>query len=94
MEDFEKYIFFVLKMLYTDEKNHEIHSEQISFILGKNFVISFQESIGDVFDSVRGRIRGGKTRIRKRGADYLAYALTDAIVDGYFGILEKIGEQI
>jgi magnesium transporter len=94
MEDFEKYIFFVLKMLYTDEKNHEIHSEQVSFILGKNFVISFQESIGDVFDSVRGRIRGGKTRIRKKDADYLAYALTDAVVDGYFGILEKIGERI
>jgi magnesium transporter len=93
IEDFEKYIFFVLKMLYTDEK-HEIHSEQVSLILSENFVISFQESIGDVFDSVRGRIRGGKTRIRKRGADYLAYALTDAIVDGYFGILEKIGERI
>jgi len=94
MEDFEKYLFFVLKMLYVDEKKREIHSEQVSLILGKNFVISFQESIGDVFDSVRERIRSGKTRIRKRGADYLAYALTDAIVDGYFGILEKIGERI
>jgi len=94
MEDFDKYIFFVLKMLYGDEKNKEIHSEQISLILGKNFVISFQEGIGDVFDSVRGRIRSGKTRIRRRGADYLAYALFDAIVDGYFGILEKIGERI
>jgi len=94
MEDFEKYIFFVLKMLYVDEKKQEIHSEQVSLILGKNFVISFQEGIGDVFDSVRERIRSGKTRIRKRGADYLAYALLDAIIDGYFGILEKIGERI
>ena len=94
MEDFDKYIFFVLKMLYTEEKNQEIHGEQVSIILGKNFVISFQEGIGDVFDSIRGRIRSGKTRIRKRGADYLAYALIDAIVDGYFSILEKIGEKI
>jgi len=94
MEDFEKYIFFVLKMLYVDDKTKEIHSEQISLILGNNFVISFQESIGDVFDAVRERIRSGKTRIRKRSADYLAYALFDAIVDGYFSILEKIGEKV
>jgi len=94
IEDFDKYIFFTLKMLYTEEKKKEIHSEQISLILGKNFVISLQESIGDVFDSVRERIRSSKTRIRKRGADYLAYALIDAIVDGYFGILEKIGEKV
>ncbi len=94
MEEFDNYIFFVLKMISYNEKKREVHSEQVSLILGENFVISFQESIGDVFDSVRERIRSGKTRIRKRGADYLAYALTDAIVDGYFGILEKIGERI
>jgi magnesium transporter len=94
MEYFEKYIFFVLKMLYVDEKKQEIHSEQVSLVLGENYVISFQEGIGDVFDSVRERIRSGKTRIRKRDSDYLAYSLLDAIVDGYFGILEKIGERI
>jgi len=94
MEDFEKYIFIVLKMLYTEEKTHEIHSEQVSLILGNNFVISFQESIGDVFDAVRERIRKGKGRIRKMGADYLLYTLIDAIVDNYFTILEKIGEKI
>ena len=94
MEDFEKYFFIVLKMLYTDEKTHEIHSEQVSLILGNNFVISFQESIGDVFDAVRERIRNSKGRIRKMGVDYLAYILIDAIVDNYFVILEKIGEKI
>jgi magnesium transporter len=94
IEDFEKYIFIVLKMLYTDEKTHEIHSEQVSLILGSNFVISFQESIGDVFDTIRERIRNSKGRIRKMGADYLAYGLIDAIVDNYFSILEKIGEKI
>ena len=94
MEDFEKYFFIVLKMLYTDEKTHEIHSEQVSLVIGNNFVISFQESIGDVFDAVRDRIRNSKGRIRKMGADYLAYALIDAIVDNYFVVLEKIGEKI
>jgi len=94
MEDYEKFIFLVLKMLYVEDKTQEIHSEQVSLILGNNYVISFQETIGDVFDSVRERIRGSKGRIRKMGADYLAYALTDAIVDNYYTILEKIGEKI
>ncbi|MBN2604059.1 MAG: magnesium/cobalt transporter CorA [Candidatus Thermoplasmatota archaeon] len=94
MEDFESYIYFVLKMLYKHEKNSEIIVEQISLILGNNFVISFQESKGDVFDPIRERIRNNKGRIRKMGADYLAYALIDAIVDNYFVVLEKIGDKI
>jgi magnesium transporter len=94
LEDFENHIFFVLKMLYIDEKSKEIHSEQVSFILGKNFVLSFQESVGDVFHSIRERIRNGKGRIRKMGADYLLYILFDAIVDNYFNILERIGERV
>jgi magnesium transporter len=94
MEVFESYIFFVLKMIYFDEKKEEVHTEQVSLVLGNNFVISFQESIGDVFDYVRVRLRNDKGKIRKKGADYLAYALIDAIVDNYFVILEKIGEKI
>ena len=81
-------------MLYIDNKTHEIHSEQVSLILGKNFVISFQESIGDVFDAIRERIRKGKGHIRKMGSGYLAYSLIDAIVDNYFIILEGIGEKV
>jgi magnesium transporter len=94
MEDFEKYIFFALKMLYIDDKTHEIHSEQVSLILGQNYVISFQEKVGDVFNAVRERIRRGKGRIRKMNADYLAYSLFDSIVDSYFIILERIGEKV
>ena len=71
-----------------------IKAEQVSVILGSNFVISFQEIPGDVFDPIRDRIRNAKGRIRKMGADYLAYALLDAIVDNYFIILEKLGEKI
>ncbi len=94
MEDFVDYIFIVLKMLYYDEKANETKAEQISLILGSNFVVSFQESKGDVFDPIRDRIRSDRGRVRKMGADYLAYALIDAIVDNYFTILEKLGEKI
>ncbi len=93
-EDFDKYIFVVLRMLQYNEQIQDIESEQVSLILGANFVISFQERVGDVFESVRERLRNDKGRIRKMGSDYLAYALLDAVVDSYFAILEKIGERI
>ena len=94
MEDFEDYIFIVLKMLCYDEKDNEIKVEQVSIIVGTNFVISFQEREGDVFNPIRERVRNGKGRIRKMGTDYLAYSLMDVIIDNYFIILEKLGERI
>jgi magnesium transporter len=94
MEDFSNYMYIVLKMFSYEGKSNEILIEQVSLILGPNFVLSFQEDVGDVFDPIRERIRNGKGKIRKMGADYLVYALLDAIVDNYFIILEKIGEQI
>ncbi len=94
MEDFEDYIFLVVKMLTYDQKDNEMNAEQVSLLLGPNYVISFQERQGDVFDQIRDRIRNSKGRIRKAGSDYLAYALLDAIVDGYFIILENLGERI
>jgi len=94
IEDFIEYLYVVLKMLYYDDKEAEVKAEQVSLILGSNFVISFQEREGDVFNSIRDRIRGSKGRIRKMGADYLAYALLDGVVDNYFMILEKLGEEI
>ena len=93
-EDFGSYIYIVLKMLYFNEEENEIQDEQLSIILGSNFVISFQERVGDVFNPVRERIRIGRFQIKKRKSDYLAYALIDAVVDNYFIILEKLGEQI
>lgn len=93
-EDFDDYVYIVLKMLYQDEDKLKVKSEQISLIIGKNFLISFQEVEGAVFSSVRDRLRKGKGRIRKMGCDYLAYALMDAMVDNYFIILENIGEKI
>ncbi|MBN1975089.1 MAG: magnesium/cobalt transporter CorA [Sedimentisphaerales bacterium] len=92
--DLEKYIFVVLMMLHFDEASQTVQSEQISFVLGSNYLISFQENIGDVFDQIRDRIRNAKGKIRKMNHDYLLYSLLDAIVDSYFSILEKLGEKI
>lgn len=94
MEDFDSYIYVALKLLKYIEKSDEIISEQVSLIMGANFVISFMESETNIFNPVRERIRTGKGHIRKMGSDYLAYSLADAIVDNYFVIMEKIGEKI
>ena len=93
-EDFESHVFIVLKMSMFDENKNDISSEQVSLLLGANFVISFQETEGDVFEPVRDRLRNAKGRIRKMGADFLAYALLDTIIDSYYLILEKMGEKI
>ena len=94
LEDFETYLFVSLKMLYNKGTNGDIIAEQVSLVLGRDFVLSFQEQEGDVFEIIRDRIRTAKGRIRKQGADYLMYALMDAIVDNYFIILEGLSEKI
>jgi magnesium transporter len=94
IDDYGDYIYVTLKMLYYDESRNVIMEEQLSLVLFENTVISFQERVGDTFEPVRDRIRGGKGRIRTVGADYLAYALIDAVVDNYFYVLEKLGECI
>ncbi|MBU1120568.1 MAG: magnesium/cobalt transporter CorA [archaeon] len=93
-EDFESYLFVVLKRIDYNDKIKEINVEQLSMIIGSNFVISFQETEGNVFNPVRQRIRNGKGKTRKLGSDYLAYSLIDAVVDNYFIILEKLGGEI
>jgi len=81
-------------MLYRRDGEATMRAEQVSVVLGKDFVISFQEMEDDVSGPVRERIRTSTGRIRKMGAGYLAYALIDAIVDNYFAILEEFGERI
>jgi magnesium transporter len=91
-EDYENYVVSIMKMIYY---NNELESEQLTVVLMEGMVISFQEVYGgDAFDLIRNRIRQGKGRIRRMEADYLAYALIDAVVDCYFTILEKIGDKI
>ena len=93
-EDFDEYIYIVFKMLFFDGQSNEIEAEQVSLVLGQNFVLSFQEKDGDVFDPIRDRIRQKKGRIRERGADYLAYALLDTVVDNYFIVLGRLEDKI
>jgi magnesium transporter len=93
LDDYETYIFLVTKMLSLTSRQ-EVAVEQVSFVLGRNYVLSFQENGTDVFQPVRERLRGGKGRLRQSGADYLLYALVDAIVDQYFAVLEMVGEKI
>ncbi len=92
-EEYDDYLFFTLKMLYSI-KQGAIEYEQISFVLGKNYLISFQEKEGDLFDQFRDRIRLDQGRVRKRGADYLLYRLIDIIIDNYYIVLDSIGERI
>jgi magnesium transporter len=94
MDDFESYLFLISRMLSHNEDEDHISSEQFSLILGQNYVISFQERIGDLFDPIRERLRRKRGRIRGMGTDYLAYALIDAIIDHYFVVLEKLDERI
>ena len=93
-DEYDDHLFIVLRMFFLNEEENELKGEQISLIVGANFVISFQERQGDVFEQVRERLRKGKGRIRKKGSDYLAYALIDAVVDSYYNILETLGEHI
>jgi len=94
LEDYGGYLFIVIRMLDYDEEKQEVSSEQLSIVLGPNYVISFQEIPGDFFDPVRERIRSGKGRSRSSGPDYLAYMLIDTIIDHYFVVLDKISADI
>ncbi len=94
IEVFDHYIFIVLRMLSYNEEKNIVDSEQVSFIIGRNYVISLQEKEDDIFEPLRERLRKGKGRIRTMGADYLAYAILDVITDNYFLMLEKLGEQM
>jgi len=91
-EDYDHYILAIMKMIMYDKA---VSAEQLSIILVNDTVISFQEpSGGDAFDVIRTRLRQAKGRVRKHGADYLFYALMDAVVDYYFHVIEKIGDQV
>lgn len=94
IEDYGSYVMIIFKMLHWNQDSRSLHTEQVSLILGRDYVITFQEHEGDVFDSIRERIRSGTGRVRKSGADYLAYALIDTIIDNYFFIIENIEEEV
>ncbi len=94
LDEYPNYLYIVLRMFFFDINDKSLKNEQVSFILTKSVLITFLEDAGDVFDPVRERLRKSATKMRDNGADYLAYALIDSIVDSYFHILEKIGEEV
>lgn len=95
MDELENLLYCLLNMLYYNEKKCSVESEQISILLGKNFVISFQEDPHrDVFNSLREKLQFGNSKIRQTGADYLCYTMIDLIVDHYFFVMEKLGDKI
>jgi magnesium transporter len=93
-EDYDSYIYTVLKMMVLDTERKDIIIDQVSIIIGPNYILSFQERQGNVFDPVRERFENPASRLRKNGVDYLAYSLIDAVVDNYFLILEYFGDEI
>ncbi len=90
----DDYIFLTAKMLFYDKAIGEFDIEQVSFILGKNYVVSISEKDTDVFEPVIKRLQQGMSRFRKLGADYLAYSLLDVVVDNYFTVIEGFGDKV
>lgn len=93
LDEYENCVFVVIKMLTYPEEG-DINTEHLSFVLGDNYVLSFQENEGDIFDSIRDRIESKKGRVRNSGADYLLMILMDAIIDHYFLVIETLGEKV
>jgi magnesium transporter len=94
VEEYDENLFVVFRMLVPGERSDDLRTEQISFLLGPGYVLSFQERRGDYFEAVRERIRAGNKRITTSGPDYLLYALLDALIDAYFPIVEGSGQRI
>lgn len=94
IEDYDEFIFVALKTFGFENSKNELEMEHISIVCGKNYILSFLESIDDVFEPVCVRIREGRKAMREGKSDYLMYALLDAVVDTYFLVLENMGEKI
>ncbi len=94
LDDYEDYVYLVVKMIDYNEQTKEITTEQLSVIFRNNTLITFIEDKGDLFNGLRDRIKKGNIKIRKSGADYLLYSMLDIIVDNYFLVLEKIGDKL
>ncbi len=94
IEEFEEYLFVTFKNLFTDAVTAEIDTEQISIILGSNYLISFQETENAIFEDIKYRIRTSKGTIRQHNSDYLLYKIMDAAVDNYFVVIDKIGDRV
>ena len=93
IDEYQDYLFIVAKMLYHKE-NGILENEHISIVVGKDYVLTFQEADGDVFDAIRERLTNNKGRLRNNGPDYLVFAILDSIIDNYFIVIEEISDKI
>lgn len=93
IDEYDDYLFLEALSFKYDQTNMAVDSEQISFVLGRNYLLTFQERSTGIFEPVRSRLRVSRAHIRELGVDYLAYALLDSIVDRYFKVLEDVGED-
>lgn len=94
LDEYDDNLFLTLRALEYDSTKGHLDSDQMSFVLGKNYLLTFQEKVGDSFDPNRERIRHGKGKTRKCGSDYLMYSLLDNVVDHYFVVIEHLGERL
>ncbi len=94
MDEQENYLFITMKMLSVNGMSNLIKDDQLSLVLGQGYLISFQESETNAFSIVKEMIKSGRGRIQRMGSDYLAYSLMDVVVDNYFIVMEKLGEEI
>ena len=95
MDEFDNILFCICNMLFYNEGNFVVEQEQVSIIVGKNFVLTFQEEAArDVFNPIREKLKVAATKLRQSGVDYLCYSMLDMIVDNYFVVMEKLGERI
>ncbi|HET9701644.1 MAG TPA: magnesium/cobalt transporter CorA [Burkholderiales bacterium] len=94
LDDYGDYLYLVLKTFDLDEKGGRLDCDQVSLVLGRGYLLSFLEAESAGFASVMERLRSGRGQIRGAGADFLLYSLVDAVVDGYFWLLEHLGEKI
>ena len=92
IDEFEDYIFLETRNFYYEKATMSASSEQISIVLGRNFILTFQERATGAFEPIRERLRASRAQIREQGVDYLAYAVLDSVVDKYFNVLEDVGE--
>lgn len=93
IEEYDDFLFFVVKMLYHNSEGMLVN-EHLSIVLGKDYVLTFQEADGDVFGEIRNRLKISRGQIRKKGSDYLVFSLLDAVIDSYFSVIEVISDKV
>ena len=95
MDEINDFVYCLLNMLYYNEQKKSVEVEQVSIVMGRDFILTFQEDANrDAFDPIRNKLKLAKSNLRQRGPDYMVYSMLDLIVDNYFTVMEALGDQI